>query len=193
MLSMRVWLAVLIVVATVGFAVGASIERHDSHRESAAQLRAEDAATHASESGGEPSTSGEATSSGESGESATTHAKESTAMSTSEVHRELRPLGVNIEAVPFIVLACLLSLALAAVAWLRPRWLLGLLLVAAAMAAFGALDVREAFHQSDEHRTSLAILAAGIAAFHFTAAGAAGAMAARRARDALGETGTITA
>ncbi len=209
---MRACLVGLIVLATVGFVIGTSIERHNTKHESAAQLRAEGAAGHA------PTTSGESaakhaaeggskatsTPSGESGgESATEHAAEGgtkttatpsgasggestsshaaeSAGSGSEVHKELRPLGVNIEAVPFVVLAALASLALATLGWARPRWLLGLVTVAGAMVVFGALDVREAFHQSDEHQTGLVILAAVIAALHFAAAGIAATMATRR-------------
>jgi hypothetical protein len=162
---MRAWLAGFIVLATIGFVIGTSIERHNSTHESAAQLRAEGAASHAPEPGGE---------------SAATRAAETARSTKSETHKELRPLGVNIEAVPFIVLAALASLALAALGYTRPRWLLGLGAIASAMVVLGALDVREAFHQSDESRTGLVILAAVIAALHFAAAGTAGVMAARR-------------
>lgn len=34
------------------------------------------------------------------------------------------------------------------------------------MIAFAALDVREAAHQLDEHRTDVAVLAGGVAALH---------------------------
>jgi hypothetical protein len=201
---MRAWLAGLIVLAAIGFVIGTSIERHSSTHESVAQLRsegatttststepgAESAATHAAENGGagtEPPQAGEA------GESAAPHAAQTPA-TTGETHNELRPLGVNIEAVAFIVIACLASLALAALAWVRPRWLLGLLVLAGAMAVFGVLDVREAFHQSDERRTGLVILAVVIAVLHFAAAGLAAAMAARRgAAGPPGAAGTITA
>jgi hypothetical protein len=153
-LKMRAWLAGLIVLATVGFVIGTSIERHDSHHESAAHVH--------SESGGED---------------AEAHAAEMAG--ATKVHGELRPLGVDIEAVAFVVLAALISLALAALGWVRPRWLLGLVAIAAAMAVFGALDVREAFHQSDESRTGLAVLAGVIAALHLAATVVAGAMAGR--------------
>jgi hypothetical protein len=205
---MRLWLAGLIVLATIGFVIGTSIERHNSNHESAAQLRAEGAAadsaatepgaestaTHAAESGPEFPNSGETPKPAESGETAATHAAENHGTPTAEKHMELRPLGLNIEAVPFIVLACLVSLAFAALAWVRPRWLVGLLMLAGAMAAFGTIDVREAFHQSDEHRTGLVILAVVIAALHFAASGPAAAMAARRgASGPPGGAGTIIA
>jgi hypothetical protein len=196
---MRAWLVRLIVLATVGFVIGTSIERHNTTHESAAQLRAEraaahaakpggeSAATHAAEGGGAETTTTPAPSS-EGNESAT-HAAENQAPAKSEAHKELRPLGVNIEAVPFVVLAAVASLALAALGWARPRWLLGLAAIAVAMVVFGALDVREAFHQSDEKQTGLVILALVIAALHFAAAGIAAALAARRT--APGAAGTI--
>jgi hypothetical protein len=175
---MRAWLVGLIVLATIGFVIGTSIERHNSSHESAAQLRAEGAASKSAA----PS---------EGGESAATHATETHSAAKTDSHKELRPLGVNIEAVPFIVLAALASLALAALGWARPRWLLGLATVATAMIVFGALDVREAFHQSDENQTGLVILAAVIATLHLAAAGTAAVMARRAAQGADGAVGTI--
>jgi uncharacterized SAM-binding protein YcdF (DUF218 family) len=192
LMSVRALLVALIVVSTIGFVVGTSIERHNSGHESAAHVRAEakagpheetggeTAAQHAAESGGEATTAP-----GESGgESAATHAAEG---STSQVeqHKELRPLGVDIEAIPFIVLAALGSLALAAGAWGRPRWFALLAVLAAAMVAFAALDVREVFHQSDEARTGLEILAGAIAVLHLAAAAVAVRMA-QMARAAAG-------
>jgi hypothetical protein len=52
-----------------------------------------------------------------------------------------------------------------------------LLAIAGAMLVFALLDVREVFHQSDESRTGLAVLAAVIAALHASAAIVAGTMA----------------
>jgi hypothetical protein len=201
---MRASLVGLIALATIGFVIGTSIERHNSSHESAAQLRAEgaaskspassdggeSAATHAAEGSGTESTSKPAqTSPG--GESAAAHATETHSGAKTDSHKELRPLGVNIEAVPFIVLAALASLALAALGWARPRWLLGLATIAGAMVVFGLLDVREAFHQSDENQTGLVILAAAIAALHLAAAGTAAAMARRAMPDAADTAGTI--
>jgi hypothetical protein len=201
---MRAWLVGLIALATIAFVIGTSIERHNSTHESAAQLRAEgaasksaapseggeSAATHAAEGGNPESTKGSATPAG-GGESAATHAAETHSDAQTESHEELRPLGVNIEAVPFIVLAAPASLALAALGWARPRWLLGLATIATAMIVFGVLDVREAFHQSDENQTGLVILAAVIAALHLAAAATATAMARRAAPGAAGGAGTI--
>jgi NO-binding membrane sensor protein with MHYT domain len=66
---------------------------------------------------------------------------------------------------------------LAAGAWWRPRWFALLAVLAATMVAFAALDVREVFHQSDEARTGLEILASAIALLHLAAAAVAVRMA----------------
>jgi hypothetical protein len=188
-MSPRALLVALIVVSTIGFVIGTSIERHNSGHESAAHVRAEThagahnkaggdtAPEHAAESGGEatpePSESG--------GESAERHAGEASTTSL-EQHEELRPLGIDIEAIPFIVLAALGSLALAAGAWLRPRWMTLLAALVVAMIVFAALDVREVFHQSDEAKTGLEILAGAIAVLHLAAAAVAARVAQTGAR-----------
>jgi hypothetical protein len=187
-MSPRALLVALIVVSTVGFVIGTSIERHNSGHESAAHVRAEtEAATH-NETGGETAAEngGEATPkpSESGGESAATHASEGSTTSV-EQHNELRPLGIDIEAIPFIVLAVLASLALATGAWLRPRWVALLAVLVVAMVVFAALDVREVFHQSDEAKAGLEILAGVIAVLHLAAAAVAARMAqtARAATD----------
>jgi hypothetical protein len=165
----------------------------ESHHELAATLRAEgnttethtarggeNKATHARQASAKKAGRAES-----SGESATTKAAESQTSTgrvtltdeTTHKHAELKPLGINVEAVPFVVLAALASIALALAAWVRPRVVLLLLAIGGAMAVFGVLDVREVFHQSDESRTGLAVLAAVIAALHASAAIVAGTMA----------------
>lgn len=174
-------LAALIVLATIGFIAGMSIERHGASNESAAHVKAERATTgtgetaaeHAAEGGGEaakPTRTG--------GESAAT-----TKPAATEPRAELRPLGVDIEALPFVVVAALLSLGLAAGAWVRPRSTPLLVVLVVAMLAFAALDVREIVHQSDESRTGLALLAGLVAALHLAAA-ATGAQMTRDSRTA---------
>ena len=211
---MRAALIALIVLATVGFVIGTSTERHNAHNESAAQLKAERSASgsgtettatttsesggetpaeHAAEGGeeGEPSEN-TSTSAGTGGETPAEHAAEGGTRS-GEPHKELRPFGIDIEALPFVALAALASLALAALGWARPGLVPGLVAIAVAMFVFGVLDVREAFHQSDEHQTGLVILAVGIAALHFGAAGCAAAMAARSSGADAAPAGTIPA
>jgi hypothetical protein len=118
----------------------------------------------------------------------TAHGGESAALRKAErphtdTHAELKPLGIDIEAAPFVALAAAASLLLALGAWLRPRWLLLLVTIAGAMLVFAALDVREVFHQIDESRTGLAVLAGFVGLLHLGAAAAAGVMG-REARGA---------
>ncbi len=156
----------------------------------------ESTAAHAGETGtttAPATTSGESTPSpaGGTGSTANSSTKPGTqtsapAPTTSAIaqHTELKPLGVNVEAVPFVALAAVMSLVLALAAWFRPRLLLLLVGTAAAMLVFALLDIREVTHQSDEARTGLAVLAGVIAALHATSAGVAGTMARRAAHPA---------
>lgn len=81
-------------------------------------------------------------------------------------------LGINPEATPLIVIAVVLSLALAAavIAVGSPSLLP---VVALVMLAFAALDIRELTHQLHESRPGLAALAATVALLHLVAAGTA--------------------
>ena len=161
-MGLRALLVGLIVVATAAFVAGTAIERNSSgesghHDEAVTAASGETGATH-SEGGGE---------------SAATHAAESTGTSTTTTekpHAELRPLGLDVEAWPFVTLAAAVSLGLAALAWLRPRAVPLLALVAVAMLAFAALDVREVVHQLDIDESALAVKAGAIAALHGAAA-----------------------
>ena len=143
------------------------------------------------ESGGE---NAEHSESGESGESATrketsvantTTTGESTTTETTQ-HSEAseKLLGVNPESTGLLVVAAAASLLLAAGVWFFGASPLLLGVVALAMAAFGALDVREVVHQANESRTGLMLLAALVAILHFAAA-----MLAARAAVAARDTG----
>jgi hypothetical protein len=79
-------------------------------------------------------------------------------------------LGINPESTDLLVVAVVASLALAAGAWWLGGSALVLGIVALAMAAFAALDVREIVHQTNESRTGLTLLAALVAALHIAAA-----------------------
>jgi hypothetical protein len=153
-MTRRALLACLLVVATAAFVVGVSIERSsaDSHSESAST---------AAEASGEAHTE-----QGERGGEA--HAETPATHSQEKKNETL--LGIDYEAVPFLVLAAAFSLALAAAVWRLPasRSLLALLVVA--MVAFGALDVREVMHQLDESNGGLAVLAAAVAGLHLAVA-----------------------
>jgi hypothetical protein len=152
-MPLRTALLILIALATVAFAIGVSLENSDSSTgESSAEAAhveggseaTDDAGTEGSESGGEASHS-----------------------ETSEMETVL---GLDVEATPFVVLAVVFSLALAAAIYLRPESVELLLFVALVMAVFAALDVREIFHQADEGNDGLALLAGVIAVLHAAAA-----------------------
>jgi hypothetical protein len=155
-MSLRAAVVGLIVLATIGFVVGTTIERNStkSHVEVPAETHSE--------------TSSEGT------------------------HAESQPFGIDVEAVPFIVLAAVASLGLAAAVWTRPRSLLVLGVVAVAMVLFAALDVREVFHQVDDSRTGLAVLAGVVATLHLAAA-AVTALLARGDQRLTGPAGTMPA
>jgi hypothetical protein len=186
---LRALLVGLIVAATAAFIVGTTIERNsgDKHTEksSAAKAVAQTGEGGSHKEGGAQSPDAHSESGGETGQAHKEGNSESAGGGSAhrETHQELKPLGVDIEAAPFVALAAVASLVLALGAWLRPRWLLLLLVIAAAMLVFAALDVREVFHQSDESRTGLAILAAFVALLHLGAAAVGGVMG-REARRA---------
>ena len=167
-MSLRALLAALIAVATAAFVVGVALERGESHTEPA-PAHAEGRA-----GGGEAAESPERRGAERSAEGAPSQGE-----SGGETGEELKPLGVDVEAWPFVAVAALVSLALAAAAFRRPDSAALLLAVAAAMLAFAVLDVREVFHQHDEGNTGLATLAAVVATLHLAAAVTAGAMTRR--------------
>jgi hypothetical protein len=98
---------------------------------------------------------------------------------------EQKLLGINTESTAATTGAIAVSLAAAiAVLALRRRWLYAL--VACMTFAFTLLDAREAFHQHDEHRTSLVIAATAIAFAHLLAS----AIATRLATETAATAGT---
>ena len=163
-MNLRVVLVALLVAATAAFVVGVSIER------SRGETHVEPASAVEGEAGHEEG--------GESGEAA--HVQESAGAHADESSGETL-LGIDYEAVPFVVLAAALSLALAAAVWLRPESRALLVLVAMAMIAFAVFDVREVIHQLDEDKGGLALLAGVVAALPLGVAAVALAMARRPA------------
>lgn len=157
MLSQRSMLAAIIVLATVLFVVGVSIERSEGHDE-------EPSAAHVEAGEGEASEAGEGAS--------------------HEEGEDEEILGVELESTPFIVLAALVSLTLALGAWLRPdsAGLLGL--VALAMLAFAVFDIAEIGHQIEESEAGLVVIAALVAGLHLSASAVAFAMRRRLGQSA---------
>jgi hypothetical protein len=173
-------LVALIVLATAAFAIGAAIERSGQHDEGAVEAAAagslvgDGQSFFASEAAGEEGESGESAEPAEpeGGESA--HGEESKGEAEhAEKHGGEKLLGLDPEATGLVVAAVIVSLLLALAVWLRPGQRAVLLLVAAAMLLFGALDVREAVHQADESNTGLVLLASAIAVLHLGAAAVA--------------------
>ena len=82
-------------------------------------------------------------------------------------------LGVDLESTPFIVLAALVSLALALGVWLRPDSAALLGLIALAMLAFAVFDIAEIGHQIEESDAGLVAIAALVAGLHLAASAVA--------------------
>lgn len=164
MLSQRSLLAAIIVLATVLFVVGVSIERSEGHHDE------EPSAAHVEAGEGEAS---------EAGEGAAHEDGEASAAADGTGHEEEedeKVLGVDLESTPFIVLAALVSLALALGAWLRPDSAALLGLVALAMLAFAVFDIAEIGHQIEESEAGLVVIAALVAGLHLAASGLAFSM-----------------
>jgi hypothetical protein len=150
----RALLPGLIVVASALFALGAAIEPSDHHDEGVASEPVEHVE-------------------GEQGESTEAHAEEAGGESGEAGDQNEDLFGVDVESTPLVVLAVVGSLALALAAYLRPGWRPLLLVIAIAMLAFAALDIRELLHQLDESNEDVAAIAAIVAALHVAASGVA--------------------
>lgn len=175
---MRHLLLALMLAATAAFVVGVAIERNDEDHHHGAAVEATE---HTDEHGEEGTPEHEATE----------HAEAAGHTEAKEAGEELRPLGIDIEATPFVVLAAVVSVLLALAAWLRPSPAL-LAVIAGVMLAFAVLDVNEVFHQLDEDRDGLALLAVLVAALHLASAAVAGLLASRGGEPA-GSAGTMPA
>jgi hypothetical protein len=93
---------------------------------------------------------------------------------TEHEHREASEsggtvFGINLESTPFVVLAVIVSVALAVATW-RSNDRSVLLVTALFAAAFAVLDVGELPHQIKESASTIAAIAAVIAVLHVVAA-----------------------
>lgn len=141
----------LILAATVLFVVGILLEKgsEDNHRDESVALAAENPAERAAESAGETGHS-------EAGE-------------TGHSEPDEKVLGINLESTPFVILAVIGSLLLAAMVWVgRAPWIFTL--VALAMIAFAVFDIAEILHQLDRDEGWIAALAGLVAVLHLAAA-----------------------
>jgi hypothetical protein len=136
------------------FVVGVTMERSgDTHMESTLTTE-----THSEGTSGEP----------QSGEGAAPVASASEATE----HTDATVLGIDLEAPAFVVLAVVISVALAAAVWWGETVaVLALVLVFAL--AFAVLDIAEVIHQNDVGRTSVMLVAAVVAVTHLGVAGLA--------------------
>ncbi len=80
-----------------------------------------------------------------------------------------RVLGINLESTPLVVLAVIISVALAAATWRHDHRLI-LLATALFAAAFAVLDVAEFSHQIRRSAITISAIAATIAVLHAAAA-----------------------
>jgi hypothetical protein len=104
---------------------------------------------------------------------------ESAAHRENEANGE-RIFGIDTESTGLVVAAVVVSLALAIALWLSESVVVPLALAAFALLA-AVFDVRESFHQIDESRTNLTVIAAVVAALHLAAVAGA-LLLARRSR-----------
>lgn len=105
-----------------------------------------------------------------------------TTTAVTDVHSE-QVFGLNPDATGLVIAALAASVLMAVAVWRYPAVAPLLVLVALASLAFCVFDVREAFHQVSESRTSLVAIAALVVALHLTAAAVATTMSLRTRRD----------
>lgn len=176
-MALRALLVILIVAATAAFVVGVGVEHGEqsAHHDQSGEVAA---------GAGREAAPGETRSKAEErGEASPAEGQADGGSESAPAEpAELRPLGVDVEAWPVVIIAALASLALAVAAFLRPRLVALLALVSAAMLAFAALDVLEAVRKADVDDTGLAILAGIVAALHLGAAVLAAVMASQARR-----------
>lgn len=174
----RLLTAILLIVSAAVFTAGAIAERATTTEARAENSPAAVAGPQptVSPSGtgehdtGEPGTPPPSAAASESGHGSADHGDSSGG--TSHEARAETLLGINPEATPLIVIAVVLSLALAAAVIAVGSPLL-LPLVALIMLTFAALDIRELTHQLHESRPGLTALAATVALLHLVAAATA--------------------
>lgn len=145
---LRLLCVALLAVTTALFIIGTTVEK-DSHDESTEVVN---------EESGEPEGAHS-----EEGESEEAHAEEGES-------EEATIFGLDRESNGLIAAAAVVSLALAALVWFRPRREVWIAVVVVGL-AFAVFDVDEVRHQLDESEDGLALLAASVAIGHLLTAG----------------------
>jgi hypothetical protein len=207
---LRILVILLLIVSAGLFAVGVAIERNSKHRvhgethaavglrvvlvadehagespaHRAAETKHHETTTPAKPATGAPPGEGkpghkETGPAPAAGESPAHRAGESAAHLASEAHGE-RVFGIDIESTGLVVAAVAVSLLLAIALWLSSGVLVPLAVAGFAFAA-AIFDVREVFHQIDESRTNLTVIAAIVAALHLAVVAGALMLARRSA------------
>lgn len=144
---------VLMLLATAAFAIGVSIEKHNTSGDTISN------ASHA----------GEGTESPEQGETGHSGGGEASQSHTSEKETIA---GIDVESTPLIVLAVVVSAGLAVAALARPRWWVFALALAFCV-AFAALDGRELAQRLNENAGDVATFGALALVLHLSAAAVA--------------------
>ena len=148
-MDLRRTLAVVILGATIVFAIGAVLERSeaDTHSTGVEEGHTDESGEEA-ELGGGPEPSGDGPTGSDEGAF----------------------FAVDLESVPTIILAIVVSVVMAGAVWfeLGSAWLL--IAVALSMLVFAIFDVREILHQIDESNELIAVAAFVVASLHVGAA-----------------------
>jgi Flp pilus assembly protein TadB len=181
--TLRLTLIALLLVSTTAFLVGVLAERSsdDEHHEPAAVVQDQAESTH--NEAAETSEAGDAEANdaaeGREGEHREPSDKGEAALrETGEHDAEARRLGIDPESTPLLATAVAAGLALTVLAASRMGTSRAFFVVVALAAlVWAALDIREIAHQIDESRSSIAAIAAVVAALHLAAAAVASFLA----------------
>jgi hypothetical protein len=165
---LRISAAMLLLASAIVFPIATSLERSKeaNHIESATAAETAPAAAAADTGTEEPGAHAEE---GAGAEAPAAHAGETPAAATAEGVKKEKILGIDIESPALTAAGVALSVLLAAGLLLSTRAAVTLAVIAFGL-AFAVLDLREAFHQVDESRTSLVVLAVLLTAMHLAVA-----------------------
>lgn len=165
------FLSALLVAGAVVFVVGVAAERGNRHTEPASAAIATSVpvktvpGTHVEGSGSEEGEANTTSATALAGQETPGHSETGASVESSEG----AVLGVNLESNGVVAVGVMLSLVLAALAWLR-RSKIVFAAVAAFTVVFAVFDIAEVIHQSNGSHQGVAALAALIAVVHLAAA-----------------------
>lgn len=184
--AIRELLSALLVISAALFAIGVTIERHDTRNENRGGTPAAASGVVLVADADQGRGEGPLRAAGASGETSAERRAETGAAAGHESpiqlareRRSERIFGIDTESTVVVAIAVTVSIAFAVALWLRVGVLVPLAIVGFALAAT-VFDVREALHQIDESRINLTIIAAIVALLHATAAAGAVILARRQ-------------